>query len=135
MSLRKTILIVFLIAGDGCAGDTKPTRDEVEPALKAYLLAEKAKNCGGHVTVENLKVTNVGDFEKRFGGWPVYATFAATCIDGENKSTWNSNDPSEKVMTCVCRKNSADEYECFMPDMFRAAEEQLKKQLENIMKK
>ena len=135
MWLQKTILILFLMAGAGCSSETKPTTDEVEPALKVYLLAEKAKTCSGNVTVEHMTVTEVGDFEKRFGGWPVYATFAVTCTEGMNKLTWNSNDPSEKVMTCVCRKSSTGEYECFKPDMFRAAEDQIKKQMENMMKK
>jgi hypothetical protein len=38
-------------------------------------------------------------------------------------------------MASVVRKNAAGDYERFMPDMFRDAQEQMKKQLENMMKK
>ena len=89
----------------------------------------------GKVEVERLNVTRVGEFDKQWGGWPVYATFAVTCFDGGNRSTWESNDPSDKVMTSLVRKNALGDYECFMPDMFRDAQEQLKKQMENMMKK
>jgi hypothetical protein len=132
---RTTILCLLLGAFVGCSSDTKPTTDEVEPALKAYLLAEKARTCGGTVAVERLSVTDVGDFDKRWGGWPVYATFSVTCYDGGNRSTWNSNDPSSKVMASIVRRNAVGDYECFLPDMFRAAEEQMKRQMENMMKK
>jgi hypothetical protein len=135
MMNRTVILCLLLAVFGGCAGDTKPSTEEVEPALKAYLMAEKAKTCSGRVEVERLAITDVGDFDKRWGGWPVYATFSVTCYDGGNRSTWNSNDPSEKVMASLVRKNTAGEYECFLPDTFRAAEEQLKKQLESMMKK
>ncbi|MCX6144090.1 MAG: hypothetical protein NTZ35_12825 [Ignavibacteriales bacterium] len=132
---RITIVCMLLVAFAACSSDTKPTMDEVEPALKTYLLAEKARTCNGKVEVERLTVTGVGEFDKQWGGWPVYATFAVTCFDGGNRTTWESNDPSEKVMTSLVRKNAAGDYECFIPDMFRDAQEQMKKQLENMMKK
>jgi hypothetical protein len=132
---RITIVCMLLVVFAACSDDTKPTTDEVEPALKTYLLAEKARTCNGKVEVERLNVVGVGDFDKQWGGWPVYATFAVTCFEGGNRSTWESNDPSDKVMTSLVRKNVAGDYECFMPDMFRDAQEQLKKQMENMMKK
>jgi hypothetical protein len=132
---RITIACVLLVAFAACSDDTKPTTDEVEPALKTYLLAEKAKTCNGRVEVERLTVTEVGDFDKRLGGWPVYATFSVTCVEGGNRTSWVSNDPSDKVMTALVRKNAAGDCECFIPDMFRDAQEQLKKQMENMMKK
>jgi hypothetical protein len=135
MTNRTVILCLLLAVFGGCTGDTKPSTDEVEPALKAYLIAAKAKTCSSRVDVERLAVTDVGDFDKRWGGWPVYATFSVTCYVGGNRSTWNSNDPSDKVVASVVRRNAAGEYECFLPDMFREAEEQMKKQMENIMKK
>jgi hypothetical protein len=135
MTNRTVILCLLLAVFGGCTGDTKPSTDEVEPALKAYLIAAKAKTCSSRVDVERLAVTDVGDFDKRWGGWPVYATFSVTCYEGGNRSTWNSNDPSDKVVASVVRRNAAGEYECFLPDMFREAEEQMKKQMENIMKK
>ena len=132
---RKSILCLLLAAFVGCSSDTKPTTDEVEPSLKAYLLAEKASTCAGTVVVERLSVTDVGDFDKRWGGWPVYATFSVTCYDEGNRSTWNSNDPSSKVMASLVRRNAIGDYECFLPDMFRAADEQMKRQMEKMMKK
>jgi hypothetical protein len=132
---RFVIAYVLLGVFVGCSSDTKPTTDEVEPALTTYLLAEKARTCNGKVEVERLTVTRVGDFDKQWGGWPVYATFSITCYAGGNRTTWNSNDPSDKAMTSLVRKNAAGDYECFIPDMFRAAHEQMNKQLENMMKK
>jgi hypothetical protein len=135
MTLRTATLCLLIGMFVGCSNDTKPTTDEVEPALKAYLLAEKARTCKGKVEVERLTVTDVGDFDKQWGGWPVFATFSVTCYEAGNRSTWESNDPKDKVMTALVRKNAVGEYECFIPDMFRAAQEQVKKELENMMKK
>jgi hypothetical protein len=132
---RMTIFVLLLGAYAGCSNDTKPTTDEVEPALKVYLLSEKANACNGRVEIERLSVIEVGDFDKRWEGWPVFATFSVTCYDGGNRITWNSNDPSEKVMTSLVRKNAAGDYECFLPNMFRTAQEQVKRQMENLMKK
>jgi hypothetical protein len=135
MTTRTVILFLLLAVFGGCTSDTKPSTDEVEPALKAYLIAAKAKTCSGRVEVDRLAVTEVGEFDKRWEGWPVYATFSVTCYEGGNRSTWNSNDPSDKVMASLVRRNTTGDYECFLPDMFREAEEQLKKQMENMMKK
>jgi hypothetical protein len=38
-------------------------------------------------------------------------------------------------MASVVRKNAAGDYECFLPEMFREAEEQMRRQMENMMKK
>jgi hypothetical protein len=135
--LNRLIIATMLLGGFiGCSDDTKPTPDEVAPALKSYLLAEKAKICNGRVEVERMSVTSVGDFDERWGGWPVYATFAVTCYDGGNRTTWNSDNPTEKVMASVVRKNAAGEYECFLPEMFRVAEDQMRKQmLQDMLKK
>jgi hypothetical protein len=108
MTLRTPILFMLLSAFVGCSSDTKPTTDEVEPALKVYLLAEKGRTCKGKVEVARLTVTDVGDFDKQYGGWPVYATFSVTCYEGGNSSTWESNDPKDKVMTSLVRKNALE---------------------------
>jgi hypothetical protein len=133
--IRLSILSLLLAGVVGCSNDAKPAPVEVEPALKTYLIAEKARTCGGIVTIERLSVTEVKDFDKQWGGWPVYATFSVTCIEGGNRTTCESNDPSDKAMASLVRKNAAGDYECFMPDVFRSAQEQMKKQLENMMKK
>ena len=117
------------------SNDAKPTSDEVEPALKAYLMSEKAKTGGGTATVDRLSLTDVGDFDKQWRGWPVYATFSVTCCEGGNRTTWESNDPSDKAMTGLVRKNAAGDNEYFIPDMFRVAQEGMQKQIEYMMKK
>jgi hypothetical protein len=127
-----TVLASLLV---GCSGDSNPGADEVEHALKSYLLAEKAKTCGGRVELERLRVIEVGEFDKQWGGWPAYATFTLTCYDGGNRTTWNSNDGSKKVITAFVRKTASGEYECFIPDTFREAQEQLKKQMDKTLKK
>lgn len=135
MIIRAATLFVILFVVAGCSEETKPTPDDVQPALKAYLMAEKAKTCQGRVEVQRLTVTNVGDLDGQWGGWPVYATFSVTCYEGGNSSTWESNDPSDKAMAALVRKNAAGDYECFIPDMFRAAQEQIKKEMEKMLKK
>jgi hypothetical protein len=133
--VRSLVLGLSLLAFVGCSGDEKPTAEEVEPALKAYLIAQKGKTCIGTVTLNRMSIQRIGDFDKQFGGWPVYATFSVTCKEGSNSTTWNSDDPSSKAMASLARKTASGDIECSMPAMFQNAEEQLKQQLEEAFKK
>jgi len=133
--VRRLVLGLSLLAFAGCSGDEKPTAEKVEPALKAYLIAQKAKTCNGTVTLDRMSIQKIGDFDKQFGGWPVYATFSVTCKEGSNSTTWHSDDASSEAMASLARKTASGDIECFMPAMFQNAEEQLKKQLEEAFKK
>ena len=70
---------------------------------------------------------------------PVFATFAVTCREGRNASTWQQRNPATAAMAAACRGTTAGRYECFLPAVFRGAQEQMEKQmkesLENMLKK
>lgn len=117
--VRSLVLALSLLAFAGCSGDERPTAEEVEPALKTYLIAHKAKTCNGTVTLDRMSIQRIGDFDKQLGGWPVYATFSVTCKEGSNSTTWNSDDPSSKAMASLARKTVSGDIECFMPRGFR----------------
>jgi hypothetical protein len=128
--VRLAVVALGLIVLSGCSQDEKPTAQQVEPSLRAYLIGEKARNCGGRVTVDRLSITNIGDYDDKMGGWPIYATFGVTCVEGSNFSTWNSDDTSSTSMASVVRKKLSGEYECFMPEIFREKENQMQKQMD-----
>lgn len=134
ISLRIAAATVLASLFMSCSGDSNPGTEDVEHAVKSYLLAEKAKSCGGRVELERLNVLAVGDFDKQWGGWPVYTTFSITCYDGGSRTTWKTSDGSDKVITAFARKTPSGEFECFIPDKFREAHEQLRQQLENMPK-
>lgn len=126
------VLALCLTTMIGCSEDRKPTAAEVEPALKVYLIGEKARTCAGKVTVDRLSITSVGEYDDNLGGWPVYATFGVTCVEGSSFSTWSNDDPSNKTMASVVRKKLSGEYECFMPELFRQKESQLGRQMDAL---
>jgi hypothetical protein len=136
MTAVKKFLIVTLafISLQGCQESTKPAPEEVVPALKIYLMTKKARTCSGTVTLDRLMITNIGEFDKENEGWPVYATFSVTCREVSKTTTWKSNDPSTNVITAYVRKSGSGEYECFIPERFRQAEEQMQKQMEESSK-
>ena len=124
--------ILFAVMGflivSGCSGDDKPAADAVEPALRSYLVLEKARTCGGTVTVDRVSINKIGDFESKLDGYPIYATFGVTCSDGANSSSWISDDTSTSTFTVVVRKKTSGEYECFMPEAFRQRQNALQRQ-------
>ncbi len=124
-------LLSFLIVS-GCSEDNKPTTDEVEPALKSYLIAEKRKTCGGSINVDRLSITKIGDFESKLDGWPVYATFGVTCVEGDNPSTWQNDDSLSTNWVSVVRKKMSGEYECFMPKQFQEGQNAMQKQMDAL---
>ncbi len=124
-------VLSFLVVS-GCSQEDKPTMDQVEPALKSYLIAEKRKSCGGSITVDRLSVTRIGDFESKLDGWPVYATFVVACAEGENTSTWQNDDTSAAAFASVVRKKLSGEYECFMPAQFQQTQNAMQKQMDAL---
>jgi hypothetical protein len=121
-------LVICLAMLQGC-GQKKPEIADVEPLVDQYLTAKKALTCNGEVTLERLKINRIGDYIKEYGGWPVYSEFEVTCNSDPVSTTWKSTDDGE-TMTVLVRQTASGGYECFMPDIFRQAEEQLNKMLE-----
>ena len=132
----KTISLLLLgVLGlfiGGCSQDEKPSVDDVIPALKTYLIMEKAKSCGGTVSVDRISILKIGDFESKLDGFPVYATFGVTCQESSNFSTWNSDDTSTVKFTAVVRKKMSGEFECFMPDLFKERQNAMERQQEAL---
>jgi hypothetical protein len=129
LSLLGTLSLLIM---SGCSLDEKPSTEQVEPALRAYLTMEKAKSCGGTVTVDRLSILRIGDFESKLDGFPVYATFGVTCTEGSNFSVWNNDDTSSTGLTTVVRKKSTGEFECFMPDVFKERQNAMQKGVDQV---
>ena len=123
------VLTVGLLVIGGCSDDEKPSIDQVEPALKTYLVMEKAKTCGGTVSVDRVSIYKIGDFQSELDGYPVYATFGVTCSEG---SVWVSEDTSATNFTTVVRKKSSGEFECFMPEQFQQRRNAMERQTDAI---
>ena len=128
-SYRLLALTLGFLFISGCSDDEKPTVEQVEPALKTFLVMEKAKTCGGTVTVDRVSVNKIGDFESKLDGYPVYATFGVTCSEG---STWISDDTSTANFTTVVRKKSSGEFECFMPEQFQQRRNAMERQTDVV---
>ena len=129
---RLLVLTLGLLIISGCSEDNKPTADQVEPALKMYLVLEKAKTCGGTVSVDRVSINKIGDFESKLDGYPVYATFGVSCSDGSNSSSWVNDDTSTATFTTVVRKKMSGEYECFMPESFQQKQNAMQRQTDAL---
>jgi hypothetical protein len=125
---RLLFLALSLLIVGGCSEDEKPNIEQVEPALKTYLVMEKAKTCGGTVSVDRVSINKIGDFESKLDGYPVYATFAVICVESSNSSSWISDDTSTAEFTTVVRKKSSGEFECFMPEAFQQRRNAMERQ-------
>jgi len=134
--MKTTSLLLLLVLGIlntiGCSQDEKPTAEQIEPALRTYLVMEKARTCGGTVSVDRVAINKIGDFESKLDGYPVYATFAVVCVDGSNSSSWVSDDTSTANFTTVVRKKMSGEFECFMPELVQQRQNALQRQADGV---
>jgi hypothetical protein len=127
--LSTSLLLVLII---GCSDKEKPSIAETEPGVRAYLMGEKAKSCGGTVTIDQLKITRIGDYEDKYGGWPVYAMFAVTCVEGSSFSTWSNQDTSATNWATIVRQKMSGGYECYVPELFRQRENQMSREMDRL---
>lgn len=127
-SIFAALLAVLGLMMIGCSEDI-PSTDQVEPALRTYLIAEKAKSCNGSVTVDRVSINKVGQFDSKLDGFPVYATFGVQCSEG---TVWRNDDTSTTSTTIVVRKKISGEYECFTPEIFRQRQNDMQKATNNV---
>ena len=127
--LAASLVLALLI---GCSDKVKPSIAETEPGLRVYLIGEKAKACGGTVNVDQLTITRIGEYEDKYGGWPVYALFAITCVEGSNFSTWTNEDTSSTNWASIVRQKMSGGYECYVPELFRQRGNELNRQMDRL---
>ena len=127
--LAASLILALLI---GCSDKVKPSIAETEPGLRTYLIGEKAKSCGGTVSIDQLTITRIGEYEDKYTGWPVYATFAITCVEGSSFSTWTNEDTSSANWASIVRQKMSGGYECYVPEVFRQRENELGRQMDRL---
>jgi len=120
------IFFLFLAGCQKDGGGAKPSITEVTPALSGYLASEEAASGAGSVTVDQLSVTSVGDFNKDMGGWPVFAaSYTVTRRQGVTTvhTTWTP--PDAKTAVAFARRTGNGAIECFTPAIFQKAQKDL----------
>ena len=121
-SLAVTIVGICALLTGGCdnAVTSKPTTEEIKPAIYIYLLNEYSnlKN----VSVAKLENIRVGDYDKHFKAWHVYADYSVTAQDGENSCTYNGGQSD--AATCMARYTDGW-VECFKPEIFAKFEKEM----------
>jgi hypothetical protein len=123
-------LVLTLLTG--CSDRVKPSISETEPGLRTYLITEKGKSCGGTVNIDQLTITKIGEYEDKYGGWPVYATFAVACVEGSSFSSWTNEDTSSTKWISIVRQKMSGGYECYVPELFRERENELGRQMDRL---
>ena len=123
------VLVVMMI---GCSDRTAPSIAETEPLLRTFLTGEKAKTCGGTVNVDQMSIVRIGEYEDKYGGWPVYATFTFVCVEVSSISSWTNDDTSSTKWVSVVREKSSGGYECYIPELFRQRENELSRQMDRL---
>jgi hypothetical protein len=127
--LAASLILVLLV---GCSDKVKPSIAESEPGVKAYLLGEKKRTCGGNVTVDQLTITKIGDYEDKYGGWPVYAIFSVACVEGSGFSNWTNDDTSSTHWVTIMRQKMDGGYECYIPEIFRERDNSLSREMDRL---
>ena len=127
--LAASVILALLI---GCSDKVKPSIAETEPGLKTFLIMEKGKTCGGTVSVDQMAIAKIGDYEDKYGGWPVYAKFAVTCVEGSSFSSWTNEDTSSANWTTIVRQKMDGGYECYIPELFRERQNDLGRQMDRL---
>jgi hypothetical protein len=123
-------LILVLIAG--CSDKVKPGIAESEPGVRAYLLSEKQRTCAGTVTVDQLTITKIGDYEDKYNGWPVYAIFSVACVETSSFSNWTNDDTSSTHWVTIMRQKMDGGYECYIPEQFRERDNGLSREMDRL---
>jgi hypothetical protein len=127
--LAACLIMVIII---GCSEKVKPSIAETEPGVRAYLLGEKRKSCGGTVTVDQLTVMRIGDYEDKYTGWPVYATFSVACVEGSSFSNWSNQDTSSAHWVTIVRQKMDGGYECYVPEIFQERDNSLSREMDRL---
>jgi hypothetical protein len=127
--LAASFILALLV---GCSEKVKPSIAETEPWVRAYLTGEKAKTCDGTVSIDQLNITKIGDYEDKYGGWPVYALFSVTCVGGSSFSTWTNEDTSATNWTTIVRQKMDGGYECYIPELFRQRDNALSREMDRL---
>jgi hypothetical protein len=131
-------IIVLLLAGcQKNGGGSKPSITEVTPVLSAYLAAQEAASGAGGVTLDQLSVTSVGDFNKDMGGWPVFAgSYAVTHHEGVTTTHLTWRTPGSNTAAAFARRTGNGAIECFTPEVFQKAQKDInsamQKAIDNI---
>jgi hypothetical protein len=130
--IRILAVCVMVAILAGCSEKVKPSIAETEPLLKSFLIGEKARTCGGTVSIDQMTITRIGDYEDKYGGWPVYAMFAVTCVEGTSFNSWTNDDTSSTKWASIVREKGSGGYECYIPELFRVRENDLGKQMDRL---
>jgi hypothetical protein len=138
--MRRTMEIFFaglLLCLCGCGDSssaTPPSEAEARSALAPYLVAEHQKHCQGSATLDRLSVTRVGRYEQSMGGYPIFAALSTTCRHGGSSETFNGMG-SANAAAAYLKKTAFGPWEAYMPDVFRQAQTQMNRQMEEMLKK
>jgi hypothetical protein len=136
LPIRVAAAVAVALLGLSACKPAAPKAAELRDPVAAYLLAYKKRSCAGEVSLERLEIRRVGAWEKSAGGgFPVYADFAVTCREARLTSTFTSADGAQTgAATCWAnRRGSA--WNCAMPAVFAEAEAEMKRQLDEAMRK
>ena len=129
----KIVAVIVIIAGVmGCSDKVKPSITQTEPLLKRFLMDEKQKTCGGPVSVDQMTITNIGEYEDKYGGWPVYALFSVACTEGSAFSNWSNDDTSAAHWVTIVRQKMDGGYECYIPELFRQHDNALSREMDRL---
>ncbi|MDD4953833.1 MAG: hypothetical protein PHG40_02880 [Candidatus Omnitrophica bacterium] len=109
---------------------TEPSAQEVKSVLKNYLTSSGVMECDGYITLEHLSNIRLGGYDQKLGGWPVYAKHKQTCHSGKSKMTYDNTGDYKEAIAAVVRRNPSGDLECFTPQIFKEAAQDLNKALE-----
>lgn len=127
------LLLSLCGCGDGTSTQA-PSAAEAKSALASYLVAEHQSRCQGRVTLDHLSVTRVGGFESNMGGYPIFAAYSTTCRHGASSETVNGMGQADAAAAYM-RRPARGGWEAYMPDIFRRAQLQLDRQIQDALEK
>ncbi len=133
--------VSLLLGGSACSRSPgKPTLQQMQQPVGDYLLGYKKTSCDGEVRLQSVEVKRIGEFDKNLGGFPVFADFAVTCDARPSgimtvSSTFEANDGATTTAAVCYARPAGGAHSCFMPEIVRRAEQQMKRQMDEAMGK
>ena len=109
------------LPGFASESSSAPSTSEIHSAVE--LEFRRSDQCTGELTIKHLNISRVGDYMPRFGGFPVYGSFAIGCRKGKVSSTNTSSTDQTAAITFVRR--SFKGWEAFTPDIFKRAQNEM----------
>ena len=117
-----SLLLLNSSGGSLFGSSKKPEVGEIDGIVREYLLS-KAGDCPDGLYLENFSIDKIGEFNRRYGAWPVHASYTRVCKKGIYTGRYNSTSSPNAFTVMV--KSGIGGFKTYRPAIFEQAEREM----------